>query len=87
MARQAAPRHRETRPGSPSSLPVPTSNLCQMISPAQAARVLGVSYSTIRRMVASGQLRAYRYGDRLIRIDPADLDKARRPVTALTEAA
>lgn len=51
----------------------------------QAADVLAVGESTIRRMIARGDLRAYRYGPRVIRIDPADLRAMRRPVTALAE--
>jgi excisionase family DNA binding protein len=33
-----------------------------------------VSTRTIRRKIASGELPAFRYGRRLIRIDQADLD-------------
>ena len=51
----------------------------------QAAEVLGVGESTIRRMIARGDLRAYRYGPRIIRIDPADLRAMREPVTSLAE--
>ncbi|MEO4038419.1 helix-turn-helix domain-containing protein [Micrococcaceae bacterium Sec6.3] len=50
-----------------------------------AAEALGISLSTIRRMIARGELRAYRFGPRVIRIDPADLRAMRRPVTSLAE--
>lgn len=50
-----------------------------------AADWLNVSLPTIRRMIARGDLRAYRYGPRLIRIDPADLRAMREPVTPLAE--
>lgn len=44
------------------------------LSVAQAARRLGVSHSTVRRLVQSGLLPAARYGERgRLRIDPADL--------------
>ena len=36
-------------------------------------------------MIARGELRAYRYGPRLIRIDPADLAALREPVTSLAD--
>lgn len=39
-----------------------------------------VSASTIRRMIARGELRAYRIGERGIRIDPADFERALVPV-------
>lgn len=41
---------------------------------------LGMSEATVRRAIAHGELRAYKYG-RSLRIDPADVDKWRRPVT------
>lgn len=47
---------------------------------ADAAAYLGVNPETIRRMIARGQLRAYRYGNRLVRIDPADVERMRRPI-------
>lgn len=52
---------------------------------SDAATLLGSSPSTIRRMIARGDLRAYRYGPRIIRIDPADLRAMREPVTSLAE--
>ena len=52
---------------------------------ADAAEYLGTSPSSIRRMIARGDLRAYRYGPRIIRIDPADLRAMRQPVTSLAE--
>ena len=67
-----------TRPDQPRAL-APQYNL------RQAADVLGVGESTIRRMIARGELRAYRYGPRIIRIDPADLRALGKPVTSLAE--
>lgn len=46
----------------------------RMESLAQAAERLGVSVTTLRRRVADGQLRAYRIGPRLLRVDAADVD-------------
>lgn len=58
----------------------------QMFTIASTAEYLGCSQDTIRRMIARGELKAYRYGkSRLIRIDPADLDKIRKPVTRINE--
>lgn len=54
---------------------------------AQAAEALATSTSTIRRMISRGELRAYRYGPRLIRIDPADLQAIRQQVNPVGYAA
>ena len=40
----------------------------------EAAELAGVSDRTIRTWIASGILPAYRYGPRVVRIDPDDLD-------------
>ncbi|WP_367618435.1 excisionase family DNA-binding protein [Luteococcus sp.] len=39
-----------------------------------AARRLGVCPRTVRRMIADGRLPSYRVGDRLIRVQRADVD-------------
>lgn len=36
-------------------------------------------------MIERGELRAYRYGPRIIRVDLADLQRLRRPVTPTAE--
>lgn len=46
-----------------------------------AADELGCSHDTVRRMIARGDLRAYRVGARLIRIRRMDLERAMKPVT------
>jgi excisionase family DNA binding protein len=38
-----------------------------------AAKYLGVSIGTIRRLASAGQLRCYRVGDRLCRFDKLEL--------------
>jgi len=43
---------------------------------------LDVSPYTVRRMISRGDLKAVRVG-RLIRVRPADLERAMRPVTSL----
>lgn len=40
----------------------------------QAADRLGVSEKTIRRHIAAARLRGYRLGERLIRVDPDEVD-------------
>lgn len=45
-----------------------------------AAKFFDCTPLTVRRMIARGDLRAYRVG-RLIRIKPTDLEKALKPVT------
>lgn len=46
----------------------------------EAASLLQVSEKTVRRMISDRRLRAYKIGAH-IRIDPADLGRARTPVT------
>lgn len=46
---------------------------------AQAAFRTGVSTRTLRRRIACGELTAYRTG-RLIRVDPADVDRLLVPI-------
>lgn len=46
----------------------------------EAAEYLGITDRTLRRMIAAGDLPAYRLGPRLLRLDLADLDKLLRPV-------
>lgn len=57
--------------------------LSNQLTIAETAERLNVSSNTVRRMIAAGDLKAYRYGPRLIRIDPADILAAREPVTSL----
>ena len=59
--------------------------LAAQLTIADAAEILATSPATIRRFIAQGELRAYRYGPRLIRIDPADLRAFREPVTSLAD--
>ncbi|PPJ01096.1 hypothetical protein C5E51_34915 [Nocardia nova] len=49
------------------------------ISIAEAARRAGVSSDTIRRMIADGQLPAYRFRGQ-VRIGFEDIDQAMRPI-------
>ena len=50
--------------------------MAQKISMQEAARLYKVSEVTIRRRIYDGTLPASRIGDRLIRIDVDDLEKA-----------
>lgn len=47
-----------------------------------AAEYLGVAPLTLRRRIATGSLRAYRLGPRIIRVDLSDVDALLRPVTS-----
>lgn len=49
---------------------------------ADAAARLGVSPRTIRRRIADGQLTAYRFGPRLIRLDAVEVDAVLRRIPA-----
>lgn len=52
---------------------------------AESAELTGVSKPTIRRMIADGELRAYRFG-RSIRIDEADLSGILTEVNPVTRS-
>lgn len=60
-------------------------NLATQLTIPETARTLNCSVDTVRRMIARGELRAYRYGPKLIRIDPEDLRALREPVTSLAD--
>jgi len=49
---------------------------------AQIAEEKGIHPSTVRRWIAGGTLRAYKYGPRTIRIRRADLERMRSPYNA-----
>lgn len=61
-----------------------TRPLEQQYTQKQAADILGVGLSTIRRWISHGELRAYRIGPRVIRIDAADLRQFREQVAPAT---
>jgi len=52
---------------------------------AQAAKYVGCDQRTIRRYIATGQLRGYRLGERLIRVDLNELDALLRPIPTAGE--
>lgn len=58
----------------------PTNTNRRFCDQPTAAEYLGVSTKTVRRMIASGELTAYRLGRRLIRIDLAELEQLARPI-------
>lgn len=53
----------------------PTKSRRQFESLADAAERTGLSIRTLRRRIAAGQLPAYRSGPRVLRVDPADVDR------------
>lgn len=52
----------------------------ELIGLQEAADRCGVHYRTIRRWVASGDLKAVRVGRRLLKVDAADLEALMQPV-------
>lgn len=66
-----------------NSKPV-TSQLGQQLTIAEVADLMGVSDSTIRKWISKGQLRAYRYGPRMIRIDEKDVINMREQIAPTT---
>jgi excisionase family DNA binding protein len=47
---------------------------------AQVAQTYGVSTKTVRRLIARGDLHAYRFGSRLIRVDLNEAESLLRPI-------
>jgi excisionase family DNA binding protein len=48
------------------------------------AAYLGVTPKTVRQMIVDGRLRAYRLGDRIIRLRRSEIDAALQPIDAFT---
>jgi excisionase family DNA binding protein len=46
----------------------------------QAARRNSISTDTVRRLIARGELKAYRLGNRIVRVDLAEVDALFRPI-------
>jgi excisionase family DNA binding protein len=57
-----------------------TTELPPRVSLPQGANYLGCSEKTVRRYIASGKLRAWRIGPRMIRIDRESLLELARPI-------
>lgn len=57
-----------------------------LITVEAAADYLGIGVRSVRRYIAEGKLPAYRVGDKLIRVDQADVDAQIRPVPAARAA-
>ena len=53
---------------------------------AQAAERTAVSVKTLRRRIAAGKLRAYRYGPQVIRVEPNDVDLLMRPLRPISQS-
>lgn len=58
-----------------TTIPSATSERRQFESLAQAAQRTGLSIRTLRRRIIAGELIAYRSGPRIIRLDPADVNR------------
>ena len=56
--------------------------LRRWVAQDEAADYLGIDSTTLRRMVAKGQVTGYRIGPRLIRFDLEELDALMRPIPA-----
>lgn len=65
---------------SPRTRTAPTS--VPFLTLKETAQHTKASEKTLRRMIARGELKAYKFG-RQIRIKPADIEKALKPVTSL----
>lgn len=51
-----------------------------MLSMAEFGRRISASDDTVRRMIARGELRAFRVGARLVRIPESELDRIMSPI-------
>ena len=47
---------------------------------AAASERTNISVETLRRLIAEGDLRAYRVGRRMLRVDRKDVDNIMRPI-------
>ena len=63
----------------PVGLTSQTTNLHEMLPLQQAAEVAACSVSTLRNLIARGDLTAYRFGPRMIRIRRQDLEALLQP--------
>ena len=52
----------------------------ELVSLAAAAEFAAVHPKTLRRMIARGQLTGYRLGERILRVDLAELDRVLAPI-------
>lgn len=52
----------------------------KLITLQEAADLVGVHARTLRRYISTGRIEGYRIGPRLVKVDPADLDKLKRPI-------
>ncbi|WP_188835717.1 helix-turn-helix domain-containing protein [Flexivirga endophytica] len=59
----------------------------QYESLAEAAERTGLSTRTLRRRIAAGQLPAYHSGPRVLRVDPADVDRLMHLVPTVQQVA
>jgi excisionase family DNA binding protein len=50
--------------------------MSELMTMRQAADKYGVCYDTIRNYIRQGRLTAYRFGPRLVRLDPAEVETA-----------
>jgi excisionase family DNA binding protein len=48
----------------------------RFLSTKEAAEHIGVSVNTLRKYVAKGLVPAHKFGERLLKFDPAELDDA-----------
>lgn len=62
------------------SLRQKTPTLPSMLSMTETADLLGLSERTVRRYIASGQLRAHRLGPRMIRVERESVAGLLRPI-------
>ncbi|SMX80714.1 DNA binding domain-containing protein, excisionase family [Brevibacterium sp. Mu109] len=82
MSRQSTPLLAHS--AQPESAPITVSTVTHDLTISETAQLTQTSDATVRRWIAEGKLRAYRYGQRAIRIDPADLRKFRQQVNPAT---
>lgn len=73
---------RRSTPRTPKK-PVAHEGQDPLLTLKQAATWLNTSETTVRRMIARGDLQAYRFGPRLIRVDPSDLIALATAVTPM----
>lgn len=79
--------NRTERRHPPRTAKITSEKLRRKLTILEAAGYVGVTDRTIRTWIATGVLPAYRYGPKVVRINPDDLDELGRRIPSGGDAA
>lgn len=66
---------------------MPESNTPRYASIPNAAEVLDVHHSTVRKWISEGRIRGYKFGERIIRVDLNDVEAMATPIATANRGA